>query len=203
MIYKVGLKVFAMMALGGTLVACQPSKQVTAPAPVQLLQPVNTALTSTTPKGLIGLHCSGALGCEFASLNNMTVIDEQAHQPTRQALEAAVVRFESANFSNAQYARHFVTLRPGRNEVRVRFYPVTRERAENFSLIHDFRPDHTYRLHMFRQRSSQASSSLLSAATPEPLCINLMENDKAVRRFCRPFDPATGLGEFVEQKLGA
>lgn len=201
--YKVGLKGFALIALCSMLMACQHApKRVGISAPVLLSPSGTVSLTSTTPKGLIGLHCSGALGCEFASLNNMTVIDEQTHQPTRQALDAAVVRFESANFSNTQYAKHFVTLRPGRNEVRVRFYPVTRERAENFTLIHDFRSDRTYRLHMFRQRNSQASSSLLSAATPEPLCINLMENDKAVRRFCRPFDPATGLGEFVEQKLG-
>lgn len=201
--YKVGLKGFAVIALCSMLMACQPApKRVGVSAPVLLSSSGPIALTSTTPKGLIGLHCSGALGCEFARLNNMTVIDEVSRQPTSEAIEAAVVRFESANFSNAQYAKHFITMRPGRHEVRVRFYPVTRERAENFTLIHDFRSDRTYRLYMFRQRGMQQSSSLLSAATPEPLCIDLLENDKALRRFCRPFDPATGLGEFVEQKLG-
>ena len=37
--------------------------------------------------------------------------------------------------------------------------------------------------------------------SPEPLCVDLLQEQRTIRRFCRPFDVSTGLGEFVEKKI--
>lgn len=206
--YKAGLTGFAVGLLCAGLAGCQilpkSSKMSGMAQQPRLSAAMVEALESPPPKGLVGLHCSGGIGgCEFAKLNNIVVIHEVTRQPTEEAIHASVVRFEDNSLSSPQDARYFITMRPGHNEVKVRFYPVTPDRAENFALIHDFRADRTYRLNMFRQRNTDASASLLSAATPDPLCVDLLENDKVLRRFCRPFDPATGLGEFLEQRIAA
>ena len=80
------------------------------------------------------------------------------------------------------------------------FYPVTLDRAEQFVLIHEFKAGHQYNLHLFRDRNVHASS-VLNMAAPDPLCIEVLENQQQIRRFCRPFDPQTGLGEFIEQAV--
>lgn len=204
--YKAGLTGFAIGLLCASLAGCQMASQFTKSLGKSTSPRLSTTKTqvleSPAPKGLIALHCSGGVGCEFAKLNNIVVINEVTRQPTDEAVRASVVRFEAAGLKKQQGARYFIAMRPGRNEVKVRFYPITPDRAENFALIHDFRADRNYRLNMFRQHSADAASSLLSAATPDPLCVDLLENDKVLRRFCRPFDPATGMGEFLEQRIG-
>lgn len=158
-------------------------------------------LLSQSPKQeLIELHCAGGVGCEFAQVNGITVIDSNTRKPTEEAMSASLVRYEGGIMSTTADTQYYVAVQPGFMEVSVRFFPVTLERAENFVLIHNFRADKVYRLNLFRQRTAN-SGSLLSIATPSPLCIDLLENDKVARRFCRPFEPMTGLGEFVEQKV--
>lgn len=205
--YKAGLTGFAVGLLCASLAGCQlapKSTKTSGMAPQPRLSTAKVKVLESPPlKGLVSLYCSGVAGCEFAKLNNIVVINEVTRQPTDDAIHASIVRFEDNSLSSPQGARYFITMRPGHNEVKVRFYPVTPDRAENFALIHDFRADRTYRLNMFRQRNTDASASLLSAATPDPLCVDLLENDKVLRRFCRPFDPATGLGEFLEQRIAA
>lgn len=150
-----------------------------------------------TPE-LVEVHCAGGVSCEFARVNDVNVIDSQTRKPTDEARRASMVRYESNSMSGD--AQYFVAVQPGLTEVSVRFFPVTLERAESFVLIHNFRADRVYKLNLFRQRAV-SSGSLLSLATPSPLCIDLLEDDKVARRFCRPFEPMTGLGEFVEQKV--
>ena len=41
---------------------------------------------------------------------------------------------------------------------------------------------------------------LLNVSVPDPLCVDLEQDGHVIRRFCRPFDVTTGLGEFLEQK---
>ena len=53
---------------------------------------------------------------------------------------------------------------------------------------------------MYRQQGSK-SGSLLSVSAPTPLCVDVREEKKLVRRFCRPHDAATGVSEFVEEKI--
>lgn len=204
--YKTGLTGIAIGLLCAGLAGCQllpKSSNVSGTASPRLSSAKIEVLESPPPKGLVSLHCSGGAGCEFAQLNNVVVISDTTRQPTDEAIRASIVRFEDNSFSKQQVAQYFVAMLPGRNEIKVRFYPVTLDRAETFALIHDFRADRNYRLNMFRQRNNIAASSLLSAATPDPLCVDLLENDKVLRRFCRPFDPATGLGEFLEQRVGS
>ena len=205
--YKAGLTGFAVGLLCASLAGCQLLPQ-SLKMSEKMGQPQLSAakvevLESPTPRGLVALHCSGGVGCEFAQLNSIIVTNEVTRQPTNAAIEASIVRFEDKSLSNMQASRYFVAMRPGRNEIKVRFYPVTLHRAENLALIHDFRAEHNYRLNMFRQPSNKTAASLLNAATPDPLCVDLLEDEKVIRRFCRPFDPATGLGEFVEQRAGS
>ncbi|KCW08775.1 hypothetical protein J988_2445 [Acinetobacter baumannii 45075_2] len=52
---------------------------------------------------------------------------------------------------------------------------------------------------MYRDKSNR-SGSLLNVSVPDPLCVDLEQDGRVIRRFCRPFDVTTGLGEFLEQK---
>lgn len=149
-------------------------------------------------RNLATVHCSGGLRCQFKSLNELVLLDEKSGAPTEAAQKAAVFRYESMpQQSNALY---HLAVAEGLHELRLQFYPVTLERAEQFSVIHQFKAGHDYVLHLFRDRRT-APSSLLAMAAPDPLCVDLSENNRVIRRFCRPFDPETGLGEFVETKL--
>lgn len=205
--YRTGLMSLALLLLGSSLAGCQlmPNSEVS-------LQPKFSAhtldvLESPMPKGLISLHCTGEITCEFGKLNNTVLVNEITKQPTKEAINQSLMRFESGLASNPITAvqqsasKYFVTMPPGKHEVKMRFYPITPTRAENFILIHNFVQGKSYQLSMFRHRDKSGSTSVLNMATPEPLCVQLLEDKKVVRQFCRPFDPTTGLGEFIEQRV--
>ena len=44
-------------------------------------------------------------------------------------------------------------------------------------------------------------NQVANVSVPEPLCVELQEEKKTIRSFCRPYDVSTGLGEFVEKKI--
>ena len=199
--YKIGLMGLAFAMLGGSLIGCQ-HQATTVKNPQPRLSPANVeVLESLLPGGLVDLHCTGMVRCEFAKLNNTVVINDLTKQPSPESIAAAIVRFEPTKATGQQASKYFVGMQPGKNEIKLRFYPITPERAENFSLIHNFLVGKTYQLSMYRQKPVNGSSSILNIATPEPLCVQLHEGEKVVRRFCRPFDPTTGLGEFIEQRV--
>ena len=85
-------------------------------------------------------------------------------------------------------------------EVVIRFYPISPDRAEMFHVIHEFKPNQSYTFKMYRDREKR-SGSLLNVSAPEPLCVDLQPEQHTIRRFCRPYDVVTGLGEFVEKKI--
>ncbi len=147
---------------------------------------------------LATVHCSGGLQCRFTALNEIGLLDLQTGEPTEAAQKAAVLRYESMR--EQPHALYHLAVAEGLHEVRLQFYPVTLARAEQFTLIHQFKAGREYQLNLFRDRQT-APSSLLAMAAPDPLCVNLTENQRVIRRFCRPFDPETGLGEFIETKL--
>ena len=205
--YRTGLMSLALLLLGSSLAGCQlmPNSEVS-------VQPKFSAhtldvLESPMPKGLISLHCTGEITCEFGKLNNTVLLNEITKQPTKEAINQSLMRFESGLASNPITAvqqsasKYFVTMPPGKHEVKMRFYTITPTRAENFILIHNFVQGKSYQLSMFRHRDKSGSTSVLNMATPEPLCVQLLEDKKVVRQFCRPFDPTTGLGEFIEQRV--
>ncbi len=61
-------------------------------------------------------------------------------------------------------------------------------------------PNTQYTFKMYRERSKNRGS-LLDKSAPDPLCVDLKQGAKTIRRFCRPYNVLTGLGEFVEKKL--
>ncbi len=67
-------------------------------------------------------------------------------------------------------------------------------------MIHRFKPAERYTFRMFRARSRH-QGSLLNMSAPDPLCVDLKQNQRTIRRFCKPYNVLNGLGEFVEQKL--
>jgi hypothetical protein len=69
--------------------------------------------------------------------------------------------------------------------------------VERFAMIHDFTEAGTYQLRAYQKKSSEKSGSLLDTASPEPLCIELLQGTKVQRRFCKQLD-AEHQGEFVE-----
>ena len=204
--FRIGLKSLLGLAVVATLSACQHVPEAMhQPEPNKPLHVKQIKLAHDLSKeSLVSLHCSGGAGCEFAKLNNMVIVEESTKQPSAEALKATVVRYEYKLADSMPNTQYYIAMRPGTHEVKVRFYPITWDRAETFTLIHAFAANRDYSLNMFRERakvSASSGGSLLSVATPDPLCIQLLENEKIVRRFCRPFNPTTGLGEFVEQKI--
>ena len=149
-------------------------------------------------RSLATVHCSGGLACRFTALNEMQLLDHRTGLPSELAHKAAVFRYESMH--RQAHAPYHLAVVEGMHEVRLQFYPVTLERAEQFTLIHQFKAGREYQLNLFRDRQTEPNS-LLAMAAPDPLCVDLSENKRVIRRFCRPFDPQTGLGEFIESKL--
>ena len=172
------------------LAACQNSAQVV--DGYKILQSV------VESKGVTKLSCGAKLGCDFERIDDVAVIDEETKRPTATAIEQGLVRIEGSVFSPThEYA---LSITEGDHEIAVRFYPVSVERAERFHLIHNFQAGHNYQLLMYRQREN-TGQSLLSVATPGKLCVDLLQDQIALRRFCRDHDVMTGLGEFIEQDI--
>lgn len=190
------------VGISGLMAGCQSWQSAQSSASLwdgSLGRVLNTMAVKQDMAGLAELHCAGGVACEFAKVNGMSMIDIATHSPSMDAIKASMIRYEP-EVGGQPLPQYFVALQPGVSEVSVRFYPVTLDRAESFTFIHDFRVNRVYRLKTFRQRSA-SSGSLLDIATPGALCVDLMENDKLRRRFCRPYDPMTGMGEFVEQAV--
>lgn len=162
-----------------------------------LLMP-NLNILQEDMSGIASVHCSGGVGCQFVSLNNVELLNPQTGEPTEQGKTDAVLRFESpATNDSSQY---FLALTAAPHDVELLFYPIARDRVEKFKLTHRFKAGHRYDLKLYRQEREQ-SASLLSLAGPAPLCVDMLDDDKVVRRFCRTYGFQTMTTSFVEQKL--
>lgn len=180
---------FAVMGLG--LVGCQQTTH-------QVMDGYKILQNSMPDTATVYLACQAKQGCDFERIDNVLVIDEKTKRPSNEAIEQGLVRIEGSVFSwRHEYA---VSLPVGDHEIAVRFYPVSVERAERFHLIHKFEPNHQYQLHMYRQRDQQ-DQSLLAVAAPSKLCIDLLQDDIPLRRFCRSSEIGKGLNDFVEQSI--
>ncbi|MEC7120160.1 MAG: hypothetical protein VXW65_09705 [Pseudomonadota bacterium] len=186
----------------GTVLLTGCATQIKQVKNLEITERAHTLVLSVWPKqdeqALATVHCSGGHRCQFTTLNHIQLIDRQTGRPTEDANRATVLRYES--MSKMRYAPYYLAVAAGLHELRVQFYPITLERAEQFTLIHDFKSGRQYQLNLFRDRQPKVDS-LLSMAAPDPLCVDLIENTHVIRRFCRPFDPETGLGEFIEAQL--
>lgn len=96
---------------------------------------------------------------------------------------------------------YYARVKPIKREVHVNFYPENNtDYVERFALIDEFKVSGTYLLRAYRKKSPKASGSLLDAAPPEPLCIDLLKDNLLQRRFCKQLDTDTQ-GEFVETRM--
>ncbi|MGE8653698.1 MAG: hypothetical protein ACN6NV_08130 [Acinetobacter gandensis] len=157
----------------------------------------NVKETESTKNNAV-IRCVGRATCEFERFDKLMVVDSSNHRVQRAAIKAGIVRLNGHSLSdpNALY----LSVPPGQHEVVIRFYPISTDKAESLHVIHNFRAKQQYSFKMFRDRSKQ-KGSLLAVSAPDPLCVDLTQEKKTIRRFCRPYNVLTGLGEFVEKKL--
>jgi hypothetical protein len=143
------------------------------------------------------IYCSGTLNCEFERFDEHPIVDAQSRRLDQRAIKQGIVRLNAGSLKDPQAL--YLSVPAGLHEVVVRFYPISEEKAETINVIHRFEAKKDYRFLMFRDRSS-GKKSLLDASAPEPLCVDLLQEQQTIRRFCKPYNVLNGLGEFVEQK---
>lgn len=143
------------------------------------------------------IYCAGTENCEFERLGTIRIIDPNTHRLQKAAVKKGIVRLQTQSLKEPNPI--YLSVAPAQYELVIRFYPISPDKAETLHLIHNFSAKQNYSLKMFRDRSN-GRGSLLSVSAPEPLCVDLQQNFKTIRRFCKPYNVLNGLGEFVEQK---
>ncbi|ENW87118.1 hypothetical protein ABFP25_03630 [Acinetobacter indicus] len=186
------LKVFRRLAvLGGVatlLTACQTWDTA------RLKQVKETQASQSNAR----IYCSGTEHCEFERLNRVMIMDAESQRLSREAIKQGLVRLQADSLRQPNPL--YLSVPAKQHEVVIRFYPISRDQAETLHVIHQFKPRQTYTFKMYRDRSKH-KGSLLNVSAPEPLCVDLLQNQKIIRRFCKPYNVLNGLGEFVEQKI--
>jgi hypothetical protein len=170
-----------------------------APLPVKpdrMIPNFNT--TRLDASGIASVHCAGGVGCQFVSLNGIQLLNPLTGEPTEYGKTDAILRFESSSLNSS--SQYYLALPAAPHDVEVLFFPVSHARVESFTLTHAFKAGHRYDLKLYRQEREQ-SASLLSLAGPAPLCIDLLDDDKVDRRFCRNYGFQTMTTSFMEQKI--
>ena len=188
---RLAYSILLCLGLATTLTACQ-----NAPTVVDQVRITQTRLENKVNNAT--LYCSGVENCEFERINDIVVMDAKSHRISRQAMEHGIIRLDGSVFSRKQQV--YLSIPAKQYEVVIRFYPISPDRAEIFHVIHEFKPNQSYTFKMYRDREKR-SGSLLNVSAPEPLCVDLQQEQHTIRRFCRPYDVSTGLGEFVEKKI--
>lgn len=179
------------LCVGTTLTACQNTRHVVDQVRIAqniLEQKANNAT----------LYCSGVENCEFARIDDIEVINATSHRISREAMDRGIVRLQGSVFSRKQQV--YLSVPAKQYEIVIRFYPISLDRAEIFHVIHEFKPYLNYTFKMYRNRP-KGSGSLLNVSAPEPLCVDLLQEQRTIRRFCRSYDVRKGLGEFIEKKI--
>ena len=115
------------------------------------------------------IYCAGTDDCEFERLNTVTIVDAEKHRVTHAAIQEGLVRLQesSLNKSNALY----LSVPPKQHELVIRFYPISKDRAEKLHVIHKFNAKQKYTFRMYRDRS-RTKGSLLNVSAPDPLCVD-------------------------------
>ncbi|MEB3767184.1 hypothetical protein [Acinetobacter sp. MD2] len=174
------------------LSACQHTQQAVDTIAIKYISPEQKAAS-------VKIYCNGTHDCEFERFGNTPIVDDSTHLVSHEAIKKGYVRLntKTIGYANALY----LTVPDQQHEVAIRFYPISKDRAEKIIVIHNFKANHNYTFSMYRNRNRSASGSLLNVSVPDPLCVVLLEDQRAVRRFCKPYNVLTGLGEFVEQRI--
>lgn len=173
-------------------------------------------------KGEVNIACSGTYHCEISQVDNTLVISKDTHRPVSPDIVAPAVSKSADGKSIMMPAllhtssikavplfasnmkglvNYYVRMKPAKHEVHVNFYPENNvDYVERFAMIHEFSDAGTYQLKAYRKKGAQGSGSLLENASPDPLCIDLLQNNQLQRRFCKQLD-TKHQGEFVETDL--
>ena len=177
-------------------------------------------------EGEVNIVCAGTYHCEITQIDQTLLIAPNSHKPTNASVVAKVNQEKSATKQIATPAalmpllsqksvkivplsdssmkgliNYYARVKPAKREVHVSFYPENNlDYVERFAMIHDFMQPGTYQLRAYRQKSLQETGSLLDSASPEPLCVDLLQGSKIIRRFCKQLD-TKHQGEFVETKI--
>lgn len=144
----------------------------------------------------VSLSCEGT-PCHFLRANDVQIYDAQQPKVFEEALRLGIVKQTGHWWQKNR--EMFLNLPSGSHEVVVKVYPISPLKAEAFHLIHRFDAHQRYRLVFYRQsRDTQKAKSLLESSAPMPLCVDLRQDEKTLRSFCRRADVVTGFGEFKE-----
>lgn len=164
--------------------------------------------------GETNIACLGTYHCEITRIDQTPIIAAETHQPVDRNIvivrpdkdktslvdnkSVKLVPLSASGISGL--TNYYARVKPIKREVQVNFYPENNlSYVERFTVIHDFVAG-TYQLRAYRLQPEQKDSSLLSSASPNPLCIDLIQDGTVERRFCKQVD-AERQGEFVETGL--
>ncbi|WP_201510168.1 hypothetical protein [Psychrobacter alimentarius] len=176
--------------------------------------------------GEVNITCAGTYHCEIVQIDKTLVIAPDTHElvnpnmlvtlpnhdgvkktvnapmdmaplTTKDAIKVVPLSASAMLGLTNYYAR----VMPAKREVHVNFYPENNEGyVERFAMIHDFVKTGTYKLRAYQKKSDTNSGSLLETASPEPLCVDLLQDNQVQRRFCKQLD-TEHQGEFVEASM--
>jgi len=144
------------------------------------------------------IYCTGTPDCQFERLDQSIIVNADNGRLSDEARKQKLVRLQAKNLSQANPI--YLSVPAGQHELVVRFYPISKDKAETLHVFHRFQANKAYTLKMFRDRSAR-SSSLLNVSAPDPLCVDLLQEQKTIRRFCKPYNVVNGIAEFVEKKI--
>ncbi len=161
--------------------------------------------------GETNIACLGTYHCEIIRIDRTAVIAVDTHQPVDNAivikmpnssdiplLDSKSVKLVPLSASGiAGLTNYYARVKPVKREVQVNFYPENNlGYVERFTVIHELVAG-TYQLRAYRMKPERDNSSLLDNASPNPLCIELIQQGTIERRFCKQVDTERQ-GEFVE-----
>jgi hypothetical protein len=184
-------KVFSQLAVMGLMIAFLSACQSIDTARIKYVKETE----STDLNALI--FCTGTEQCEFERFDEIPIVDAQNHRVNREAIQQGIVRLKAKSLNEPNPL--FLSVPAGQHELVIRFYPISQDRAETLHVIHNFNSQKHYTFKMYRDRSHH-KGNLLNASAPDPLCVELQQEQQTIRRFCKPYNVLNGLGEFVEQK---
>ncbi|MED6317294.1 MAG: hypothetical protein VYA60_08650 [Pseudomonadota bacterium] len=172
--------------------------------------------------GEVNIACVGTYHCEIVQIDKTLVISPDNHEPINPQIVEALPSYKGtatpqmsiemtplmsknsikivplAASGMPGLTNYYARVMPAKREVHVNFYPENNMGyVERFAMIHDFADAGTYELRAYQKKSSEKSGSLLDTASPEPLCIDLLQGNKVQRRFCKQLE-SEHQGEFVE-----
>lgn len=177
--------------------------------------------------GEVNISCSGTYHCEIAQIDKTLVIAPDTHKPVDPAMLSYMTIVDNIDYEgnddNDQYnliiplskqdeikvvplsasgmagmTNYYARIKPAKREVHVNFYPENNVGyVERFAMIHEFTEAGTYQLRAYRKKPVQDAGSLLETASPDPLCVDLLQDSTIKRRFCKKMN-SERQGEFVE-----